>query len=279
MAAPGAARGLDVQLVRNGSRGLLWLEPLVEVATEQGRVAYGPVTADEVAGLFDAGLLDGGRPPARARPHRRRSDWLARQHRLTFARVGVTDPLDPRDFEAHDGMAGLRRALQLEPAELCDLVAESGLRGRGGAGFPTGIKWRTVLSTPGDAEVRRLQRRRGRQRDLRRPDADGGRPVRPHRGDDHRRRGRRRHRGLHLRPLGVTRTPSRPCRRPSTSRTCRVGSARRPGQRESRLDRSGSGPGRTSAVKRQRCWRAWRASAGWCRRSKPPLPAVEGLFG
>ena len=110
-------RGLDMTLVRNGSRGLLWLEPLVEVATDRGRVAYGPVAAADVPGLFDAGFLDGAEHPL---GHGRTDDieWLASQQRLTFARVGVTDPLSPDDYEAHGGLAGLRRALELDPADL-----------------------------------------------------------------------------------------------------------------------------------------------------------------
>jgi formate dehydrogenase iron-sulfur subunit len=143
------ARGLEVRIVRNGSRGLLWLEPLVEVATDGGRVAYGPVTAADVPGLFDACFLDGGEHALGQGPTED-IEWLAGQQRLTFARVGVTDPLSPEEYQAHGGMAGLRRALEMDPADLCTLIADSGLRGRGGAGFPTGIKWRTVLQTPGD---------------------------------------------------------------------------------------------------------------------------------
>jgi len=145
--AEAARRGADVQVVRNGSRGMFWLEPLVEVATPAGRQAYGPVTAKDVAGLFEAGFLD-GRGHAL---HLGLTDQIAEfksQQRLTFARVGVIDPIDVADYVAHGGYAGLRRALTMQPAEIVDAVTQSGLRGRGGAAFPTGIKWQTVLDQP-----------------------------------------------------------------------------------------------------------------------------------
>jgi formate dehydrogenase iron-sulfur subunit len=136
-----------VEVVRNGSRGMMWLEPLVEVVTAQGRVAYGPVTPDDVAGLFAAGFLDGtphelGHGPTDEIP------WLAEQDRLTFGRVGIIDPLSTQDYEAHGGLFALRRALAMAPEQICDEVTSSGLRGRGGAGFPVGVKWRTVLDAP-----------------------------------------------------------------------------------------------------------------------------------
>ena len=76
--------------------------------------------------------------------------YLARQQRLTFARCGIVDPLSVEDYEAHGGYAGLRRALSLEPQAIVDEIKLSGLRGRGGAGFPTGIKWDTVLHAQAD---------------------------------------------------------------------------------------------------------------------------------
>jgi formate dehydrogenase iron-sulfur subunit len=141
VAEEAARRGLDVTIVRNGTRGMIWLEPLVEVETEAGRTAFGPVAAGDVAALFDAGF--GAHPlalgPVEAIP------FFARQTRLTFARCGLTDPLSLAEYEAHGGLAGIRRALRMAPAEVVAEVTESGLRGRGGAGFPTGIKWKTVL--------------------------------------------------------------------------------------------------------------------------------------
>jgi formate dehydrogenase iron-sulfur subunit len=136
--------GDRIRLVRNGSRGLLWLEPLVEVVTPDGRVAYGPVQPDDVADLVGSGLLDGGDHPLRL-GRTDELDWLSTQTRVTFARVGVTDPLSSEDYLAHGGMAGLRRALELSPEQIVEELTASGLRGRGGAGFPAGLKWRTVM--------------------------------------------------------------------------------------------------------------------------------------
>ena len=140
-----ARRGVTLNLVRNGSRGLLWLETLVEVATPQGRIAYGPVEADDIPALLDAGLLT-GHPHALCHGVTEQILYLAKQERLTFARMGITDPLSIADYEAHQGYAGLRTALALKPEAIVQEVLDSGLRGRGGAAFPTGIKWKTVAA-------------------------------------------------------------------------------------------------------------------------------------
>lgn len=140
-------RGLQIQLIRNGSRGMFWLEPLVEVATAAGRHAYGPVNVQDVAGLFDAGFLE-GRPHALHLGLTEEIPELKSQQRLTFARVGVIDPVSVEDYVAHGGYAGLSRALSMSPGEIVEAVTQSGLRGRGGAAFPTGIKWKTVLDQP-----------------------------------------------------------------------------------------------------------------------------------
>ena len=144
-----AARRLDVTVVRNGSRGMFWLEPLVEVETAKGRVAYGPVTAEVVPGLFDAGFLD-GKPHTLCLGPTEEIPYLKKQERLTFARCGIVDPLSLSDYVSRDGYKGLQRALTMTPEALVDEVTNSGLRGRGGAGFPTGIKWKTVLKTAAD---------------------------------------------------------------------------------------------------------------------------------
>ncbi|MDR0214659.1 MAG: NAD(P)H-dependent oxidoreductase subunit E [Comamonas sp.] len=140
-----AARGLKITLVRNGSRGLLWLETLVEVETAQGRVAYGPVTAADVPALLDAGLLQ-GQPHALCHGLTEQIPYLAGQERLTFARVGVIDPLNLQDYEAYGGWQGLKAAAAMSPEAVVQQVLDSGLRGRGGAAFPAGIKWKTVAA-------------------------------------------------------------------------------------------------------------------------------------
>jgi formate dehydrogenase iron-sulfur subunit len=142
-------RGLDIELVRNGSRGLLWLEPLVEVQTERGRVGYANVTADDVPALFAAGFLDGA-DTAGSIGVVDEYPWLTRQQRLTFARVGIIDPLDLDAYEQHGGLVGLRNAVERGPDAVIEAVLTSGLRGRGGAGFPAGIKWRTVADATAD---------------------------------------------------------------------------------------------------------------------------------
>ncbi|MBW4089725.1 MAG: NADH-quinone oxidoreductase subunit NuoF [Proteobacteria bacterium] len=131
------------QVVRTGSRGMFWLEPMVEVETPAGRIAYGPVRAADVDGLVAAGMLTGGAHPLRrGRPED--IPFLAGQTRFTFARCGVVDPTSLDDYCAAGGLKGLRRALEIGPAATISEVTASGLRGRGGAGFPTGIKWKTA---------------------------------------------------------------------------------------------------------------------------------------
>ncbi|HXZ88297.1 MAG TPA: NADH-ubiquinone oxidoreductase-F iron-sulfur binding region domain-containing protein [Candidatus Binataceae bacterium] len=137
-------RGADFTLVRNGSRGLYWLEPMVEVETARGRWAYGPVAASDVPSLFDADFLAGGQHRLALGPTAE-IPYLRNQERLTFARVGVTDPVSVDRYVIHGGYRGLERALTMTGAQIVEEVTLSGLRGRGGAGFPAGIKWKTTL--------------------------------------------------------------------------------------------------------------------------------------
>lgn len=147
--AEAAKRGLDIKVVRNGSRGMFWLETMVEVVTPKGRVAYGPVMPKDVSSLFDADFINAGAHPL-SLGLTDEIQWLKKQERLTFARVGITDPVSVEDYVAHDGYQGLKNALKLSAADIVKEVTDSGLRGRGGAAFPTGIKWNTVLNAPAD---------------------------------------------------------------------------------------------------------------------------------
>lgn len=143
------ARSASAEIIRTGSRGMFFLEPLIEIETAQGRIGYGPVSPPDVASLLDAGFLDGGAHPLRiGKPEDH--PFLAGQTRLTFARCGIIDPLSLADYAAHDGWRGLTRAIEIGPAAIVAEVTKSGLRGRGGAGFPTGIKWKTVADTAAD---------------------------------------------------------------------------------------------------------------------------------
>ena len=140
---------LGLEIVRNGSRGLLWLEPMVEVETAAGRVAYGPVQISDVAALIAAKFHQGGKHPlslGKIEEH----PYLKNQERLTFARCGITDPVSVADYTKHGGFEGLRKALAMAGSAVVAEVTESGLRGRGGAGFPTGIKWKTVHDARAD---------------------------------------------------------------------------------------------------------------------------------
>ncbi|HTV44615.1 MAG TPA: NADH-quinone oxidoreductase subunit NuoF [Stellaceae bacterium] len=139
----------DVEIIRTGSRGLYWLEPMVEVATAEGRIAYGPVTVGDAEAVLAAAVADGGDHPLRlGKPEE--IPFLKTQTRLTFARCGVVDPRSLADYRAHDGYQGLDRALTMPAGAIVEEVTQSGLRGRGGAGFPTGIKWKTVAETAAD---------------------------------------------------------------------------------------------------------------------------------
>ncbi|WP_236180800.1 formate dehydrogenase beta subunit [Pseudomonas mosselii] len=142
-------RRLPLHIKRTSSRGLYWLEPLVELDTAQGRVGFGPVTPEDVPGLLDALAGDPGSHalalgPVEAIP------YLKSQQRLLFARAGITRPLSLDDYHANGGFDGLRQATLLDGDEVVAAVLDSGLRGRGGAAFPAGIKWRTVRQAPAE---------------------------------------------------------------------------------------------------------------------------------
>ena len=137
-----ALADLGAEVIRTGSRGLFNIEPLVEVETADGRVGFGPVAPQDAARVL-AGDHPNRIGDVAALP------FFARQKRLTFARCGIIDPLSLTDYAAHGGWRGLEAARALAPAEVVARIEASGLRGRGGAGFPAGIKWRTALAAPG----------------------------------------------------------------------------------------------------------------------------------
>ena len=143
--AAAARQKVPLDIVRTGSRGLYWLEPMVEAETAAGRIAYGPVAPGAADSLVRA--VAGNVAHALRLGLTEEIPWLKRQTRLTFARCGIVDPRSIEDYRAHDGCKGLQRALSAGPAAIVEEVVQSGLRGRGGAGFPTGIKWRTVAET------------------------------------------------------------------------------------------------------------------------------------
>ena len=261
-------RGLDVEIVRTGSRGMYWLEPTIEVARPEGRIGYGPVKPADIDSLLDAGMLDGGKHPL-SLGLVEDIPFFKKQTRLTFARVGIIDPRSLEDYKAHGGYKGLDKAIAVGPEAIVEEVVNSGLRGRGGAGFPTGIKWRTVAQTRPQQKYIVCNADEGDFRHLRRPHDHGRRSPRADRGHDHCRHRRRRHLRLRLYPLRIS-----PCRRGHGDRD-----QARPRRRHARAPmspapntpstwRCGSAPAPMCAARRPRCSRASKASAA---RSAPSL--------
>jgi len=149
LADEAAQRGIEIEIVRTGSRGLLWLEPLVEVETPKGRIGYSEVSPEQVKSLFDARFLEGATHPSCVGLVEE-IPYLKNQERLTFVRCGITDPVSVEDYQKHGGYQGIAKALAMAPETIVQEVTDSGLRGRGGAAFPTGIKWKTVLGASAD---------------------------------------------------------------------------------------------------------------------------------
>ena len=143
---------MQIEIIRNGSRGLYWLEPMIEVDSEKGRIAYGPIKPQDVEDFIAQSCweINSSHPfylgPTEEIP------YLKKQERITFSRVGKTDPLSICDFKNHGGFLGLTKALACSSQDIVTCIKESGLRGRGGAAFPTGIKWQTVLDASSETK-------------------------------------------------------------------------------------------------------------------------------
>jgi formate dehydrogenase iron-sulfur subunit len=132
------AHDASIVIIRTGSRGMAWLEPLIEIETANGRMGYGPVSAADVPAILADTSFEGSMGVVDDLP------WIKAQRREMFARCGIINPTDMADYEANGGMAGIKKAAKLSQANIVDTVMTSGLRGRGGAAFPAGIKWKTV---------------------------------------------------------------------------------------------------------------------------------------
>jgi formate dehydrogenase iron-sulfur subunit len=136
-------------VLRNGSWGACWLEPLVEVVVGDQRIAYGPVMPEDVESLVAANFLEGGDHKLRQGPVNE-IPYLIKQERWTFFRVGLIESLSIDDYSRHGGFKGITKALDSGPEATLAEVKTSGLRGRGGAAFPTAIKWQTVADAAGE---------------------------------------------------------------------------------------------------------------------------------
>ncbi len=140
-----ASEGISLNLVRNGSRGLTWLEPLVEIDQGTGRIGFGPMTVADVASVMHS-VSESGSEHELALGAIDDLPLFAQQQRLTFARVGLINPVSLDDYLANNGYQGLETALKMSAQDIVTAITDSGLRGRGGAAFPAGIKWQTVLN-------------------------------------------------------------------------------------------------------------------------------------
>ncbi len=278
IASEGSSRRADVSIVRNGSRGMFWLEPLVEVETPQGRVAYGPVTPESVTSLFDAGFLS-GKPHPLCLGATEEIPFLKQQERLTFARCGITDPFSLSDYISHGGYRGLERALKLAPEAIVEEVVNSGLRGRGGAGFPTGIKWRTVLAANADQKYIVCNADEGDSGTYADRMIMEGDPFVLIEGMTIASLRRRSHQRLHLCAFRISARVSHAATRHRHRLQQRLSGRERRRQRQNvSISKCASARELTSAAKRLPCSKASKASRGQIR-FKPPLPAISGLFG
>ena len=138
-------RGLPFALQRTGCLGACHREPLVEVIDDHGSTLYGPVTPAQTGALLDIHGAGGGHSALDAWTVSRRADradyaFLGRQVKVTTQLCGIIDPHSLDDYLAHDGYQALRQALGTPPESILQAVTDSHLRGRGGAGFPTGTK-------------------------------------------------------------------------------------------------------------------------------------------
>ena len=274
IAAEAKKRNTRVEIVRNGSRGMLWLEPLVEVETAKGRVAYGPVDAEPTCRACSRpSFLKGGKHKL---VHGLTDEipYFKNQERLTFARCGITDPLSIDDYRAHGGFEGLTKALTMKPHRHRHRGHDLGPARPRRRRLPDRHQVEDRPRHQGRPEVHLLQRRRRRQRHLRRPHADGRRSVLPHRRHDHRRHRRSAPPRATSTSAPNTRTPST-CMREAIEIATEGQLARRhhPGlATRSSSSSSAWAPAPTSAAKKPRCWKASRASAASCatsRRSRP----------
>ncbi|MCG3208458.1 MAG: Electron transport complex subunit RsxC [Anaerolineae bacterium] len=146
-------RGLPVELKQTGSLGASHREPVIEVAQNGDSTLYGPVTPERIAPLLDQHFGAGSRGVSPEWVISRRADrsdypFLGKQVRVTTQLCGIIDPHSLDDYLAHDGYKALLEAIKMTPEAVVQAIKDSKLRGRGGAGFPTGIKWELLRKNP-----------------------------------------------------------------------------------------------------------------------------------
>ncbi|MBC7077979.1 MAG: NADH-quinone oxidoreductase subunit F, partial [Synergistales bacterium] len=144
----------SVEVKRVGCVGLCFREPLVEVDMDGVRTIYGDVTP-EFAAQIARSLLKGELPESHIvysdKAEAPENAVLDGQMRVVLKNSGIIDPEDMGDYVARGGYKAAKRAIsEMQPEKIIETIEESGLRGRGGGGFPTGRKWRACREAEGD---------------------------------------------------------------------------------------------------------------------------------
>ncbi len=149
-------KDLPIEVKQTGCMGMCYNEVLVEVSSpEHGRVFYGKVTPSKLDRIIEDHII-GGQPVTEwivlaDWMKTEGSDFLAKQVRIVLRNCGTIDPESIDDYLAADGYEALRKVLHsMSPQEVIDEITRSGLRGRGGAGFPTGVKWSFAKKASGN---------------------------------------------------------------------------------------------------------------------------------
>jgi len=154
-------RNIDAIITQVGCIGLCYAEPLVDIIkANRPRICYGGVSPEIIPQLIEDYIISDNPRPDMALgtigeysidglPKLFELPMLRPQVRISLRNCGLIDPEDIKQYVANGGYSGLAKALRMSPEEVIEEIKKSGLRGRGGAGFPTGQKWEFCRRSPG----------------------------------------------------------------------------------------------------------------------------------